>query len=389
MIARSLKILYVHNQINIGGGERSLLALFKELKKKLYELYIACPPIGDFPDQMNHMGLQILPIWFKGIRHPLTMMANCHMLIRMNQYYRFDIIHSNSPQTNIPSGIAGRISGVPVVWHARVLLEKGMIDLDRFFFWLPSMVICNSQAIRNRFHHIREYQSKSAAIINGVDTVRFCPEFVKIDKAKLKLGIETETFVVGCFDRLDPVKDHETILYAVKELYKRFPKIILLIVGEAFDASQERRKFLGSMATELGISDAIRFLGFHDDVRPIMAACDIVVQASRSEGCSRVICEAQAMGKPVIATDIGGNPEILKDGITGYLFPAAKSPNLAKLMERFIVNDSLKGKIGESARKKAVTELSIERYCNEIESVYIKLIEEKRANRSWCKKKSG
>jgi glycosyltransferase involved in cell wall biosynthesis len=101
-----------------------------------------------------------------------------------------------------------------------------------------------------------------------------------------------------------------------------------------------------------------------------MTACDLVVQASKSEGCSRVICEAHAMGKPVAASDVGGNPEIVINGVTGFLFPPGSSVELAERIRNFIVDETLINQMGMSGRRRAVSDLSIQGYYLEIERVY-------------------
>lgn len=359
----------MHNQPNIGGGERSLLLLFQELLKK-YEIFLACPPEGRFAEAIDTLGIGIFPFRFGGVRNIFALIMNIYRLVHIIRKNDIALVHGNSPQVNIPCGIAGRITGIPIVWHARVLLEAGMTDLDRAFSYLPQKIICNSRAIGRRFAGIRNENAKVEIIFNGVDTEHFKPEFMSSDDAKARLDISSDRFVIGCFDRLDPVKDHETILHAVKLVYDGFPEIILLVVGEAFDQPEKRKKALADLAERLGIMKCVRFIGFQPDIRESMTACDLVVQASKSEGCSRVICEAHAMGKPVAASDVGGNPEIVINGVTGFLFPPGSSVELAERIRNFIVDETLINQMGMSGRRRAVSDLSIQGYYLEIERVY-------------------
>lgn len=363
------RILFVHNQPNIGGGERSLLLLFQELLEK-YELFLACPPEGKFAEAVDALGIGIFPFRFGGVRNISALIMNIYRLVHIIRKNDIALVHGNSPQVNIACGMAGMIAGIPIVWHARVLLEAGMIDLDRLFSFLPQKIICNSKAIGRRFAGIRNENAKVEIIVNGVDTQYFKPEFISSDDAKARLGISSDRFVMGCFDRLDPVKDHETILHAVKSVYDGFPGVILLVVGEAFDQPEKRKKALADLAERLGIIKCVRFVGFQQDIRESMAACDLVVQASKSEGCSRVICEAHAMGKPVAASDVGGNPEIVINGVTGLLFPVGNSVELADCIRNFIADETLINQMGMSGRRQAVSALSVQRYCHEMERVY-------------------
>jgi glycosyltransferase involved in cell wall biosynthesis len=359
--------------MNIGGGEQSLLTLLHNLHGSLFAFQVVCPPHGRFRDAVRRLGIPVSTVSFLGIRNLVALLINSFRLWRISKEQRIDLLHSNSPQTNLPSGLSGRVSRKPVVWHARVLLEKRMVDWDRKFSWLPSAIICNSEAIRKRFQGRRAGESKATVVLNGVDTEAFSPTFLHPGQAKAQLGINSSTCVLGCFDRLDPVKDHETILAAFAATHKNFTRSLLLVVGEAFATPRKRLEHLEGVALDLGISHAVKFLGFQPDIRPLMAACDLVIQASHSEGCSRVVCEAQAMGKPVITTKVGGNPEILDDGQTGFLFPVSDAERLHNLVEQLLKNKPLREKLGSNARQKAEVDLSLDRYLSEVTQLYRRL----------------
>lgn len=371
---KKAKILYLHHQARIGGAERSLLTLFSGLDRERYEIAVACPSEGRFAEELIERQIRLYGFIFPGIRHVWKLCANVLRIVQLVKAEHFDLIHSNSPQTNIPGGLAARVSGLPAVWHARTLIEPGMVDLDRVFAALAAHIICNSQAIRNRFLGIRRYDEKTSKIINAVDIQQFCSRPVSKETARSKAGLDADGFMIGIFDRLEPRKDHQTVIRAFAEVRTIYPECRLLIVGEGFDRHEERKAGLEKLAQELGLGTAVSFLGFRKDVSVLMSACDVIVLAARNEGCSRVLCEAQAVGRPVVAADDGGNRELVEDGSTGFLFPVGDAAILARLLCRLFSSPEEMIAMGEAAREKALGDFSLSRYCQQTMLIYERIL---------------
>lgn len=371
-----MKLLLVHHRSELGGGERSLLNLVEGLDHTNIEVSLAGPEKGPFANEARKLNVPLCSMSFSGLRHPWKLIVNTRKLVRIVKSEHIDLIHGNAPQSNIPSGFAGRITRKPVVWHARVLLEPPMFDWERRFAWVPSIIICNSEAIRDRFRTVGNYDERTTTVLNGVDTKAFFPGSADGSACRKELGISSAEPVVGCFDRLDPIKDHEVVLKACKHIFTQLGAGVLVVAGVAFEKSDQRLQELKAFVSRLGIVERVRFLGFVDDIRPYMAACDVVLHASRSEGCSRVLCEAQAMGRPVVASRVGGNPEVVQDGVTGYLFPVSDSVSLSERATELISDESRRMEMGRQAEKWAARHLSRDRYCHEMEQIYRRLTTE-------------
>jgi glycosyltransferase involved in cell wall biosynthesis len=148
-----------------------------------------------------------------------------------------------------------------------------------------------------------------------------------------------------------------------------------MIIGDSFVNRENRKAELENLAESLGIRKSIRFLGFRTDIPYLMAACDLIVLASRYEGCSRTLCEAQAMGRPVLATNVGGNPEIIEEKKTGLLFPVGHLKKLSELIIYLATNPDILNRMGEQARIRAVRDLSIQRYHRQVMHIYGKVLE--------------
>jgi glycosyltransferase involved in cell wall biosynthesis len=364
------RILYLHHQGKLGGAERSLLALFSALDRERYDVAVASPERGRFTELVKQSGIRHFAFEFSGLRRIGRLAVNVVRLSRLVRGEAIDLLHSNGPQTNIASGLVGVLTGTRVVWHARNIVFPGMIDWDRWFFSLADHIVCNSRAIRDRFVRSRGYERKTSVILNAVDSEQIAKEELSKEAAREKTGLPRHGFVMGVFDRLDPRKGHATVFRAFEKVRCTYPDSLLLVVGEAFEDHERRRRSLEQLAEDLGLRDAIRFLGFRKDVFILMSACDVVILASGFEGCSRVLCEAQALGRPVVASDAGGNPELVEDAKTGFLFPLGNENELAQCLNRLLADRDLLARFGRSAKDKAERDFSMRRYYGQTVRVY-------------------
>jgi glycosyltransferase involved in cell wall biosynthesis len=208
------KILILHHRTEMGGAERSILNLLSGLDRNTYEATVSCPGSGRLFDELIRMGIRVLPAEFHGLHHIAALVGNAFRVTKIIREEGFCLVHGNAPQTNFVAGMAGKLTGVPVVWHARVLLEPGMVDWDRHFSRMTDAIICNSQAIAGRFEGGETIRRKVHVIVNGVNTRDFTPNYMEKSEAKKAIAVAEDRMVIGCFDRLDPVKDHETVLEA-------------------------------------------------------------------------------------------------------------------------------------------------------------------------------
>ena len=143
-------ILLIHSQGKLGGAENSLLNLLRGLDTSRFRIVGACPANGRFPDELRQLGVTVVPFTFPGVKNLVKLLRNSLALARLARRENACLLHSNTPQSNVPCGFAGRLAGIPTLWHARNILEPNMIDLDRLLSGLATHVVCNSQAIRNR-----------------------------------------------------------------------------------------------------------------------------------------------------------------------------------------------------------------------------------------------
>jgi glycosyltransferase involved in cell wall biosynthesis len=250
----------------------------------------------------------------------------------------YDLLYANSPKSFLVAALAGVIARKPVVWHLRDILGGGHFSAANVRVmiaaanWRAVRVVANSRATADAFVAAGGNQSLLTVVHNGIDAAPFdalAPETRR--EVRAELGVPVDVFVVGCFSRLHPWKGQAVLLDAVE----RMPGVHALLVGGAlfsgeapYEAELRARSELPSFAGR------VHMLGARDDVPRLLAACDVVVHPSvLAEPFGRVIVEAMLAGRPVVATDAGGVPEVVTDGETGVLVPPGDAQVLGEALD--------------------------------------------------------
>ena len=364
-----IKVLYLHHVAQIGGAENSLLLLLRNLQRDRVDPIFAGPAAGPFPKALTREGIPIWPIAFGRLRNVRSLILSVYRVLQLIRDHHIDLLHSNGPQTNICAGLAGRLTRVPAVWHTRNLLHGHMRDVDRLFARLATRVICNSDAVRERFRGSSAWP-KSLTIRNAVDTHEFHPA-VSREPFRREVGLSTTEVAVGIVGRIDPAKGHADFVEAAIQLLAETLPARFFIVGEAFSQRDVwHAEKLRSRIQGAGLEERIQFTGFRADIPSVMRALDVLVLASEVEACSRVLLEAMASGTSVVATDCGGTPEIVQDGREGILVPP-HDPHALAASIRLLINDPcLRQRFARAGLLKIPKEFTMERYTSQTLEVY-------------------
>jgi len=194
---------------------------------------------------------------------------------------------------------------------------------------------------------VRVRPEKVRVVRNGVDAIRFQP-LPERDRARAQHGYGAADLVFGAVGRLTPVKDHPSLLEAFQSVSTRHPHSRLILVGDG-----EERSTLEEQVRRRGIADRVRLVGHRDDVAQWLGIMDVFVHSSLMEGMSNAVLEAMAVGLPVVATAVGGTPEIVEHGVTGLLVPPATPDALAGAMVSYCENDHVRAAHGAAGRERA------------------------------------
>ena len=364
-------ILYMHDSAVLGGAENSLLNLATNLAPERFQPHFLCQEDGGFAERIRDAGFTVDFCPYPSLKrpNPFRIASAARRMIRIARERGAALVHGNTPRSNFYAAIVGRRLGVPVVWHARNLLVPGMIDLDHCLSFLPSRILCNSDAIRERFKD----NPKAITIINGVNFDIFdCG--LSGEPVREELGIPADALVVGITSRLEPEKGHDCLLRAAAAILDRVPNAWFVIVGKAFVNVEEREAELRQLAVDMNVASRTVFTGFRRDIPQVLAAMDVCVLAAEAEPCGRVLFEAMAMGKPIVGTNTGGTPEIVVDGETGILFDPGDQEALATHVTDLCQDPQRRRAMGQAGHERAKRYFSIESHVRKTEGVYAELL---------------
>ena len=188
--------------------------------------------------------------------------------------------------------------------------------------------------------------ARAALIMNGIPTQRFHGGSGARKAARAALSLPADRLVIGSVGRLVPLKNHQSLIDLMPSLLRTFPHLILAIVGEG-----ELRRELEARAASIGVTDYIHFAGERRDVAAVLHAFDIFTLPSLTEGLSIALLEASAAGLPIVASNTGGNPEIVKNDVTGLLFSLEDSGSLETALVTLLGDSALRQRLGVAARE--------------------------------------
>jgi glycosyltransferase involved in cell wall biosynthesis len=304
-----------------------------------------------------------------------------HQIIRLSllaKREKVDIIHTFFEKSEVMGWLASRFSGVPVWITSRRDLGFVRKGVYRKIFKIAardcSKCVANCHAIKNNVIEQEKLPDEKVSVIyNGLD---FSPYMKPSngDHLRSELGIDNSVHIVGMIaDIYFEIKGQKYFLEAARKILKKVSNVKFLLIGEG----HLRRKY-EEMAYKLGIEKNVFFLGKRSDIPGILSAFDVSVLCSTSEGLSNVIMESMAAGKPVVATNVGGNSEIVIDGVTGYLVPPADSDALATAVIALLQSPDKAKSMGVEGRRVVKEKFSLSEMVENYEKLYRDLVSRNR-----------
>jgi len=363
------RVLYLHHVGELSGAEGSLRLLMRHVDRARVEPLFAGPARGAFPAALTADGIPTVPLAFGPLRRVGAVLGVTARLVRLVRARRIDLLHANGPQTNVPAAFAGRLTGVPVIWHARNLIAGDMWDIDRALARLATRIVCNAEAIRRRFAGSHGWD-RAVTIVNAVDIREFHPG-VPREAFRRELGIADETPLIGIVGRIGLGKGHAHFVDAAVRLLADGLDAHFAIVGDPLFAEDAwRADVLRRIVKDAGRDDRIHFVGYRRDVPVVMRGLDVLVLASDAEPCGRVLFEAMASGTAIVATDTGGTPEIVRDGREGLLVPPRDPAALAGAIAALAADPARRARLGAGGVARVAARFTIERYVEQVLAVY-------------------
>jgi glycosyltransferase involved in cell wall biosynthesis len=362
---RAVLVISNHGDI-IGGGEISLLALLEGLPRTRWLPTVVVPSDGVVASRCHALGICTVIIPLPTLRRPgFAIPRNVLALTRLVRESGATLLHANGSRAAFYASLAGRLSRRPSIWHVRVADRDPW--LDRILVYLADSLIVNSEAVASRFRWAPH--GKVHRIYNGVDVKRFSPRPPSLHLRRA-LSLPEDALVVGSVGRFVPFKGYASLIDAARQVQNSKPGVHWVLVGEG-----PLRGELESQNLSLGMKSQVHFTGWRDDVPDILALCDLFVLPSLGEHFGRVLIEAMAMGKPMVATDAGGVPEIVIPDETGLLVPPGQPEALAAAVLSLLRDPERAARLGEAGRRRAEGVFSLERHVDGVEHVYQNLLQ--------------
>ena len=368
------KITYFIGHLATGGAESQLVEMLRYLDRSRFEPSLMLLT-GDGTERakglVNHVN---------SIKPGSGRMNSLHSILRIASRLKEikpAILHALLPEPCILGFAAAKLSRVPILVGSRLSLVDcyrpnhswPVVAADRLATTLSTHMIGNSQAIANELATLdKASRSKVSVIYNGIDAERFNPALSPF--LRKEFGWNSNHVVFGCVANFFGYKRQADLVAAAEQIVAEFPLARFLLLGEDRGTMTEVRQEIA----RCGLNDFFTIIPGRPDPENVYAAIDAYVCTSDTEGFSNVILEAMACGKPVIATNVGGNAEAVIDGQSGIIIPRRSPDAIAHAAKRLLQSPELRHSMGNLGRKRIEEHFSVKRMVAAHEELYTRLM---------------
>jgi glycosyltransferase involved in cell wall biosynthesis len=359
----------------IGGVEIATLRMTDATKEQFRHVAFCLHDAVELRNSFEKLGIEtaIYAAPEPSLRHAGRFYKESSAIARQLKQVQADIVHFADEKAAYHNSLAALLAHTRTVCHLRVSYPH--LGLRHRLCLLPvqSFIFVSKEAMQTFALSLPERKTRvvyDAIEIPAVDIVES-----KISVRK-ELKIPPDGFIVGMVARVSPQKDYFTLASAATEVLSRYPHVRFLIVGDNSNVALNSEHFaeVSKRLAELSIADKFIFTGHRNDVTRLIAAMDVCVLCTHREGFPLSILEVMAMQKPLVATAVGGIPEIVEPGVTGYLHQHENSKELAAAIISLVEDPELANRIGMAAYENVFQNYSREKFASEISAAYLDLM---------------
>ncbi len=361
---RPLRIGHVIWSLGLGGAEQVVIQLAAESVRRGHEVSVfTLNAPGTFARQAEAAGVRVVSV-AKRSRYDLTVLARLAAGFRRA---RLDVVHTHLWGAHVWGRLGAALARVPVVIATEHNLDtwkpRGYFLVDRALAHLTTQLVAVSGPVQEFYESRRVARGRWTVIRNGIGVAPEAPR--RLGAAHRALGLAEGDRVVGWVGRLVPAKLPGDFLEAVALTASRVPRLRALVVGDG-----PLRGEAETRARALGLEGRVVFAGLRTDVGELLAGMEALVFSSEREGLSIAMLEGMAAGVPIVATRVGGTPELVTDGVTGLLVPPHAPAELASAMARVLEEEALARALARSARETIAARFSFEEMAAAYEALY-------------------
>lgn len=384
-----MRILFYNHTATVSGAERVLLAVLAHLDRTEFEPIVLCPGEGAMRQMVEAQGVACLPLeelkarftWRADecVRYLASFSRTIRQARRSIIEAAPDVIHANSIRAGLVMAAASVGLEVPVVWHLHDLLPRHPFSTAIRAFALLSQrnrMLAVSRAVADCFQGLllRLCKERVPVLVmhNAVELSRFEPDAEAARAVREELGLGADAPVVGIVGQITERKGQLELIRAFAAVLRRIPQATLIVVGAPlFNRSDEEyARRLVETAERLGIADRVRFTGPRKDVAAIYQALDVLVVNSWAEPFALVVLEGLASGTAMVATAVGGTPEMVTHGEHGWLVEAGDEAALEQAITTLLERPELRAHFARQGRRQARVRFAFTHYIRRLEDFY-------------------
>jgi len=362
-------ILFLSTSSGPGGAERVINNLAASLDPQKYRAILCLFRPGWLKERSESCGIRtfVLPT------HGMTDWRWAMQFKRLLRQEQVDLIHAHEFDANVQGAFVAAVSGIPVVAtvHGKNYYWE-RLRRRLAYRWVSrraTMVAVSEDLKKFIVEKVGISTSRVKVLYNGVDVLRQCTP-TEVVECRKELGLPEDHQIVGVVGNLYPVKGHQYLIEAIPAVLRKCPKTSFVFAGRGQLESE-----LKAQVYRLGVEKRVHFLGLRQDIPRILAMLDLFVLPSLSEGLSMAILEAMIAGKPVVATQVGGNPELVLHGETGFLVPPRDSQTLASRLVTLLTNRRQAAQFAEKSKCRAEGQFSLRTMVCAYQSLYDECLE--------------
>jgi glycosyltransferase involved in cell wall biosynthesis len=365
---KKFTILHTEWSEGWGGQEIRILLEMREHRRQGHKVQLLCAPRTKLAEAAGGMGIEVIP-------HKISAPWDVGSIRRIKNLIRdlkIDVLHTHSSVDSWAGGVAGRWAKVPVLVRTRHISVRVRRPWLNRIYYLPDAIITTGEHIRRELLQTHKIPAERiVSIPTGADAGRFHPGPPDLELKK-RLGLPADSPIITLVAVLRAQKRHELVIAGAAEVIKVFPQARFLFVGDGPGRDRVEQEIKNAQ-----LEAQILMTGYREDIPAILSFTDLGIISSVAEGIPQFLFQIMAMGKPVIATAVGGIPEIVTSGVNGVLIPPEDPAALAKALVQVLGDPGSARRLGEEGRRLVEQEYTVEKMAEKVYRVYQQVYERK------------